>query len=80
MFRWAQQIADKYPHTANLPEGSELPLIIDFSLTQSSLEQVFLRLAENSHDSQLDLRDRQTLAQPSRSLLESRILPANYPA
>lgn len=50
MFRQIQQICDKYPHTANLPEGSELPLIIDFSLTQSSLEQVFLRLAEKSHE------------------------------
>jgi hypothetical protein len=49
MFRRAQQIADKYPHTAHLPLGSERPLIKDFSLTQNSLEQVFLRLAEVSH-------------------------------
>lgn len=50
MFRRAQRIADKHPSTAHLPTGSELPLIQDFSLTQTTLESVFLRLAENSHE------------------------------
>jgi hypothetical protein len=49
MFRRAQRIAEKHPVIV-LPLGSERPLIKDFSLTQSSLEQVFLRLSEDSHE------------------------------
>jgi len=49
MFRKAQTIAERYPCGAHLPLGSDVPLIKDFSLTQNSLEQVFLRLAEVSH-------------------------------
>ncbi|KAI1729462.1 ABC transporter domain-containing protein [Ditylenchus destructor] len=46
LFQKAQSIADNYPARAyGLPPGSELPLIKDFSLTQNSLEQVFLRMA-----------------------------------
>uniref|UniRef100_A0A1I7SQX2 ABC transporter domain-containing protein n=1 Tax=Bursaphelenchus xylophilus TaxID=6326 RepID=A0A1I7SQX2_BURXY len=48
LFRRAQEIADSHPHQAILPPGSSQPRIIDFSLTQNSLEQVFLRLAEMS--------------------------------
>uniref|UniRef100_A0A915E7R5 ABC transporter domain-containing protein n=1 Tax=Ditylenchus dipsaci TaxID=166011 RepID=A0A915E7R5_9BILA len=47
LFHKAQAIADKYPAglVSCLPLGSETPLIKDFSVTQNSLEQVFLRMA-----------------------------------
>ncbi|KAI6175118.1 ABC transporter ced-7 [Aphelenchoides fujianensis] len=48
MFRKAQEIAEKYAHTTHLPIGSDQPMIKDFTLTQNSLEQVLLRLAEVS--------------------------------
>ncbi|CAD5216495.1 unnamed protein product [Bursaphelenchus okinawaensis] len=49
LFKRAQEIAESYPANAVLPPGSSQPRILDFSLTQNSLEQVFLRLAEMSH-------------------------------
>uniref|UniRef100_A0A914H1R2 ABC transporter domain-containing protein n=1 Tax=Globodera rostochiensis TaxID=31243 RepID=A0A914H1R2_GLORO len=44
-YRGVQELADKYPENANLPPGSDRPKIIVFSLTQNSLEQVFLHLS-----------------------------------
>ncbi|KAI6235602.1 ABC transporter ced-7 [Aphelenchoides besseyi] len=52
MFRKAQTIAEKYAHTTHLPIGSDYPLIKDFTLTQNSLEQIFIRLAESTQESQ----------------------------
>lgn len=48
LFRKAQAIADRNPANAHHPPGSDAPLIIDYSITQNSLEQVFLRLAQLS--------------------------------
>uniref|UniRef100_A0A914I7Q6 ABC transporter domain-containing protein n=1 Tax=Globodera rostochiensis TaxID=31243 RepID=A0A914I7Q6_GLORO len=45
IYRDVQALADKYPVNANLPADSDLPKIVDFSLTQNSLEQVFLHLS-----------------------------------
>lgn len=46
LYRRAYEIAKEYPETAKPPPGSEIPLIKDFSVTQNSLEEVFLRLTE----------------------------------
>lgn len=50
LFRRAQMIADTYTETANTPYRSEIPVIRDYSITQNSLAQVFLRLLELTSD------------------------------
>uniref|UniRef100_A0A183BIK8 ABC transporter domain-containing protein n=1 Tax=Globodera pallida TaxID=36090 RepID=A0A183BIK8_GLOPA len=44
LFKRAQALADEYPVQQHQTEADGLPQIVDFSLTQNSLEQVFLRL------------------------------------
>uniref|UniRef100_A0A914HHL8 ATPase AAA-type core domain-containing protein n=1 Tax=Globodera rostochiensis TaxID=31243 RepID=A0A914HHL8_GLORO len=45
VYRDVQTFADEYPENAILPADSDLPKIVDFSLTQNSLERVFLHLS-----------------------------------
>lgn len=52
LYRQVMQFASKFPVVEQqLPEGlQELPIIQDFSLVQSSLEQVFVSMSRFSTD------------------------------
>lgn len=58
MFRKAQVLAEKFSASnVDLPPGVETPQIKDFTITQNSLEQVFLRLANLNSKNETSMED-----------------------